>query len=419
MGLATVQTESFLLPSQREGDKSSEDEDMSSTADTNDELFDSGPLLRWERWLGLVKSGRPIAAKRTVIAILIAWVPLAVLSAAQYLISGDDLGKSFFSDIAVHVRFLVAVPALIFAEAECVPRLGRIVDHFAETGLIIESDKSRFQAAVSSSRRLLDSVAGDVVMLVLAYAVVAILVFNVAIEAIIPWHYRASAAFRLSPAGWWHALVSVPLFLVIFFGWLWRLLVWTRFLFLMSRLDLHLIAGHPDRVGGLNFVSSSLRGFRLVSFALGAVVAGSIANRQFHQGEQPLAFKNLVIGLMVFLVVAFVGPLTIFLKKLRYTKTRGIFEYGGLARTVGTEFEDKWIYRKGSVDETSLDVQDFSATTDLFSIVANVQEMREFPFTLRDLIGPIAVAALLPFIPQALLAMPLETILRGVVKLLF
>lgn len=392
---------------------------MTSAADTNDELFDSGPLLRWERWLGLVKSGRPIAAKRSVIAVLIGWVPLAVLSAAQYLISGDELAKSFFSDIAVHVRFLLAVPALILAEAECIPRLGRIVDHFAETGLIIDSDKSRFQAAVSSTRRLLDSMAGDVVMFVLAYAVVAILVFYLSIDAVIPWHHRASAAFRLSPAGWWHALVSLPLFLVIFFGWLWRLLIWTRFLFLMSRLDLHLIASHPDRVGGLKFISSSLRGFRLVSFALGAVVAGSIANRQLHQGEQPLAFKNLVIGLMVFLVVLFAGPLIIFVRKLRNTKSRGIFEYGGLARTVGAEFEDKWIYRKGSVDETALNVQDFSATTDVFSIVGNVHAMREFPFTLRDLIGPIAVSALLPFIPLALLAMPLETILRGAVKLLF
>jgi hypothetical protein len=393
---------------------------MSDAANPNDELFDSGPLLRWERSLGLIKSGRPIAAKRAMIAVLIGWIPLAVLSAVQYLVSGDELAKSFFFDIAVHVRFLLAVPALIFAEAECIPRLGRIVDHFAEAGLIIDSDRGRFESAVSSTRRLLDSMAGDIVMFVLAYAVVGFLVFYISIDTIIPWHRgTSSVGFRLSPAGWWHALVSLPLFLVIFFGWLWRLLLWTRFLFLMSRLDLHLIAGHPDRVGGLKFVGTSLRGFRLVSFALGAVVAGSIANRQFHQGEQPLAFKNMVIGLMIFLVVLFVGPLTIFLKKLRYTKTRGIFEYGGLARTVGTEFENKWIYRKGTVDESSLDVQDFSATTDLFSIVSNVHEMREFPFTLRDLIGPIAVSALLPFIPLALLAMPLETILRGVVKLLF
>lgn len=390
------------------------------TVNVNEELFDGEPLLRWERSLGLAKPGRSQAGKRTLLAVLIAWVPLLVLAAAQLLILGDESAKSFFSDIAVHARFLMAVPALIFAEQECIPRLGKIVSHFAESGLVVEADRARFQAAVSSTRRLLASTLGDLVMLVLVYLGVVALALYFSSDAVMPWHRRGStSAFHLSPAGWWHALVSLPFLLIIFLGWLWRLVLWTRFLFLISRLDLHLIAGHPDGVGGLKFVSTSLRGFRLVSFALGAVVAGSIANRQIHQGSQPLEFKNLGIGLMVFLVVLFAGPLTIFLKKLRETKRRGVFEYGALARTLGTEFEAKWLRQKGSVDETALDVQDFSATTDLYSVVDNVYAMRELPFTLRDLIGPIGVSAMLPFIPLALLAMPLDVILRALVKLLF
>jgi hypothetical protein len=224
---------------------------------------------------------------------------------------------------------------------------------------------------------------------------------------------------RFSLAGWWHALVSLPLLLILFFDWLWRLALWTRFLFLMSKLDLRLIPGHPDRVGGLKFVSSSLRGFRLISFALGAVVAGAIANNQVHQGADPLQFKNLVIGLLIFLVILFAGPLTIFLKKLRRTKTGGVFEYGALARTVGTHFEEKWLRKKGTVEETPLDAQDFSATTDLYSITANVYAMREVPFTLKDLIGPIAISAMLPFLPVVLIAIPLKVIVQAVAKLLF
>lgn len=393
---------------------------MDGTGNDNDELFDSGPLLRWEKRLRLVKPGRQLNARRALLVVVIAWVPLAVLAAAQFLISGDESAKSFFSDFAVNARFLMALPALILAEAECVPRLGKIVSHFTESGLIIEADKARFQAAVSSTHRLLASTIGDLVMLVLVYVGAVAVVLYFSPVAVMPWHRGGlTSGWQLSPAGWWHALVSLPLFLIIFISWLWRLALWTRFLFLMSRLDLHLIAGHPDGVGGLKFVATSLRGFRLISFALGAVVAGSIANRQVYQGAEPLGFKNLVIGLMVFLVVLFAGPLTIFLKKLRETKRRGTFEYGALARTVGTEFEAKWLRQKGSVDETSLAVQDFSATTDLYSVTANVYAMREVPFTLRDLIGPIGVSAMLPFIPLALLAMPMEVILRGVVKLLF
>jgi ABC-type multidrug transport system fused ATPase/permease subunit len=392
---------------------------MSGTANANDELFDGGPLLRWERLLGLVRHGRPLAAKRTLVAVLIGWVPLALLAAAQLLFSADESAKSFFSDIAVHARFLVAVPALIFAEAECIPLLGRIVNHFAETGLVVEPDKARFEAAVSSTQRLLDSTIGHVVTLVLVYLVVAVLALYFS-DALPAWHRQeATGIMRFSPTGWWHALVSLPLLLMVFFGWLWRLVLWTRFLFLMSRLDLHLIAGHPDGVGGLKFVSSSLRGFRLVSFALGTVVAGSIANRQINQGTQTFDWKNLVGGLMIFLLILFAGPMAIFLRKLRETKRRGIFEYGALARTVGTQFEAKWLRQKENVDETALEVQDFSATADLYAVAANVYAMRQAPFTVRDLIGPVGISAMLPFVPLALLAMPLEVIFRGVVKLLF
>jgi hypothetical protein len=392
---------------------------MSGTADVNEELFDGGPITRWERSLGLARSGRTWAAKRTLLAILIGWVPLAILAAAQFLLFADESGKSFFSDIAVHARFLVAVPALIFAEAECIPRLGRIVNHFADTGLIIESDKARFQAAVSSTRRLLASIIGDVVLLGLVYLVVAALALYLSTDAFIPWHRRGSSGSGFSPAGWWHTLVSLPLLLLILFGWLWRVVVWTRFLFLMSRLDLRLIPGHPDRVGGLMFVSLSLRGFRLVSFACGAVVAGSIASRHMREGTQSLDFKNLVIGLLVFLLVLFAGPLTIFIKKLRETERRGFLEYGALARAVGREFEAKWLAQNSIVNEKSLEVPDFSATTDLYAVTANVYALRSLPFTLRDLIGPIGVSALLPFIPLVLLAMPLDVILRALVKLLF
>ncbi len=109
---------------------------MSGTANMTEEVFDGGPLLRWERKLRLVKPGRQLNARRALLAVLIAWLPLAVLNAAQFLVFGDESAKSFFSDFAVNARFLMAVPALVVAEAECVPRLGRIVVHFAESGLV-------------------------------------------------------------------------------------------------------------------------------------------------------------------------------------------------------------------------------------------------------------------------------------------
>src|SRR3954471_13363940 len=100
---------------------------MSSGENVND-LFEAGLLLRLQRYLGLVKRTESEVTRRILLGILIGWFPLAVLSITQFLfLSGESL-TSFFYDFSVYARFLVAVPALIFAETECVPRLGTIAN---------------------------------------------------------------------------------------------------------------------------------------------------------------------------------------------------------------------------------------------------------------------------------------------------
>ena len=82
------------------------------------------------------------------------------------------------------------------------------------------------------------------------------------------WHKAGDGGSGYSWAGWWHALVSAPVGLVLLLGWLWRILMWGFFLFRVSRLDLQLVPTHPDLVGGLQFVGESLRAFLLVSFTI-------------------------------------------------------------------------------------------------------------------------------------------------------
>jgi hypothetical protein len=130
-----------------------------------------------------------------------------------------------------------------------------------------------------------------------------------------------------------------------------------------------------------------------------------------------LAFKNVAIGVVILVVVLAAGPPTVFMKKLRKAKARGIFHYGSLAHAVGEEFERKWLDRAPAVDESALEVEDFSATTDLYAIVANVYEVKDVPYSWKDLAN-LVVAALLPFVPVALMAAPLEDILKALAKLL-
>ena len=66
----------------------------------------------------------------------------------------------------------------------------------------------------------------------------------------------------------------------------------------------------------------------------------------------------------------------------------------------------------------ALNAPDFSATTDYFSVAANVYEMRDLPFRPKDLIGPIG-PALVPFLAVALLKIPFQVIINSLIKLFF
>jgi hypothetical protein len=377
-------------------------------------VFDGGPPLRLQRSLGLVKPEQPRILRRALFSATLAWVPLALATAAQTLFRGDGSVNWFFSDFSIHARYLIALPALIFAERDCIPQLEKIVRHFVDIGLVADSDMPRYRAAVDSTRRLLTSGYAELVVPFVAYLSTFLLVLYVPLEWVQPWQRTASGGF--SPAGWWNLLVSMPLLQILLFGWVWRIALWGRFLVLVAKLDLRLLPSHPDFACGLRFVSTSLRGFRFISFALGAILAGAIADRIVYQGADLLSFKEYLIGLVVFILIVFAGPLTVFIRKLRETKRRGMFEYGALATRLGHEFESKWLSSESK--EQMLSAPDFSATTDYFSVAANVYEVRELPFTLKDLIGPV-IPALVPFLFVALLKVPFQVILDSLIKLWF
>jgi hypothetical protein len=120
---------------------------------------------------------------------------------------------------------------------------------------------------------------------------------------------------------------------------------------------------------------------------------------------------------MLSIAVLFVAPLLVFIPPLMRTWRRAMFEYNALADQVGHAFERKWL-DAGKADQGALEVPDFSATADLYAVVANVHAIRFVPIDIKDLIA-LAVAMLLPFVPVVLLAFPLDVIWTQIKSLLF
>ena len=135
-----------------------------------------------------------------------------------------------------------------------------------------------------------------------------------------------------SLAGWWLGCVSLPLFQFLLLRWYFRLFIWARFLWQVSRIELKLMPTHPDRCGGLGFLALVSHAFAPLLLAQGALLAGMMANRIFYAGAKLPEFKVEIIGLVAVMVFAVLGPLLVFAPKLAAAKRAGLREYGTLAQ---------------------------------------------------------------------------------------
>jgi hypothetical protein len=391
--------------------------------DVSDSLFvpfEGGPPFGWlQRRFGLWPLSQPPRnGRRIACVVLAAWVPLLILAAAQGHAFGPRRSEAFLFDIAAYARYLISAPLLLEAETVCLPVLARIAREFGESGLIHAADRARYDALLTSTERRLTSPVADIVIVVLAYMQSLVMVQGINADLRPTWRGEvANGAVSLTLAGWWLALVSYPLYLTLLYGWLWRLLLWTRLLWRISRLNLRLLPTHPDHTVGLGFLRAALLVLPLLAFAIACVPAGAMANLVLYEGRPVLSFKIEVIVFVVFVVVLLLGPLTVFLGPIRRARLRGIFTYGSLAGAVGNQLEEKWVDEGHChAGRDSLEVSDFSATTDLYQVTSNTEPMRLLPFDLKS-VAPVIVATLLPFVPLLLLQIPAKQLLEALTKL--
>lgn len=373
-------------------------------------LFSGGPPQGLEISLRLIRPSEPRFARRALLAVAVAWVPLVLLAAVRGDLVRPDTENSFLLDFGVHARFLVATPLLILAEAMCVPRLAAIARQFRQGGLVAAVDYPRYELIVASSQRLMRSRMVELAAIMLAYILVFVLMRGAAAEPLPSWHGQVGT-LGLSPAGWWASLVSLPLLLVLQLAWLWRICVWARFLWLINRLPLQLDPAHPDHAAGLGFVGLSLQGFLPIAFIVGTIAAGPVLNRVMHHHAQPVQFKSVAIGAATIVVVLCAGPLLIFVGRLLREHHHGILEYSALAMGVGGWFQLKWRSSPPSAGQMTLDMSDFTGTNAANAIAANAFAIRILPVELRS-VGLLIVATLLPFVPAAMVAVPFNAIIK-------
>jgi len=374
-------------------------------------LFVNGPLLRTRSRLPMLR-GKPFVLRRVLLFVLLAWMPLLVLASLY----GNE-GKPLLRDLGTFTRYVIAGPLLLAGETVCLAVLGEIAQRMLDL-LSTHDARARFAQVTQSIQRLLSRPLAEVAVVAAAFVLSAGAHQAVDFAKLPSWYLAAADAHALSPAGWWHALVSMPLLLMLMLAWLWRLIVWTRFLWLMARLDLALVSVHPDRAAGLGFVGNSLLGFAPVAAALGCIVAGSVANKVIYGGASLAAQQDAAIAVALLSVALFTAPLLVCSARLIRLARREAARYDSLATAFGQQFEREWFNPGQPVTGRSLlDRPDFSAAADLYALAERVRTLRAVPVRWTHIVLLVAVT-LLPFLPVALAVVSFDAVIGALLSLL-
>jgi hypothetical protein len=381
-------------------------------------LMLGGPLFQiWLR-THLTDDALGHLRQRIAAAVAITWAPLLVLSAVQGALFGGGRSLPFLEDAECHLRLLVSMPLLICAELIVHGRMRPIVDQFRLRGLIPAAQSSRFTEALNQVFRLRNSVVAELILILFVYAVGVTVVWRqyFALHEGTWYATLRHGGYTLSLAGFWFVLVSLPFYQFLLCRWYFRLFIWVQFLWRVSRLDLDLDASHPDKAGGLGFLGASLNAFVPLSAAHGVLLTGVMTNRILFAGEKFLDFKFEVFLLLVFLLVAFAGPLTVFAVRLARLRRKGLAEYGVLGQAYVRAFDAKWIRGGAPAEEPLVGSSDIQSLADLANSFAVIEQMRIVPLSRGALVLFVA-AFLIPMLPLTLTVMPMEKLIDALVAM--
>lgn len=378
-----------------------------------------GPLYQLLRRAHLSNDVLELQRRRIAVISLVTWLPLLLLAAASGTLLDGSVAVPFLKDLEVHVKFLVALPLLVLAELTVHQRMRTLATTFRDRQLLPPDAAARFEAAIASAYRLRNSVTAELTLVAIVYFLGIAVVWRhyTALDTATWYATPGPEGSRLSLAGAWYGYVSLPIFQFLLCRWYFRIVIWARLLWKVSRIPLELVPTHPDRVGGLGFLSNTVYAFVPLLLAHGALLAGTLASRIFYEGARLTDFKLEILLLMVFVVFLVVGPLLVFAPQLSRAKRTGLRDYGTLAQQYTRAFDAKWV-RGGAGSQEILGTGDIQSLADLGNTFEVVRTMRIIPVS-KDAIFQLGIATLLPIVPLVLTMMPLEELLKRLLGIVF
>jgi hypothetical protein len=382
-------------------------------------LVQGGPLFQLFVRARLWRPPTDLLARRIIVISAILWLPLLLLTVLSGHAVGG-VGVPFVYDWGAQIRFLVCVPLLISAEVIAHQQIKMTVRQFSDRGLVAPEDQSRFEKLIASAMHVRNSVLAESILL--AFSITGgywIGERYVSMQMATWYAFPIGDQSQLTMAGYWYLFVSLTILRFLLFRWYFRLFIWYRFLWQVSRqIRLRLNSLHPDRAGGLAFLSLSVFAFAPVLLSHTIGLAGILGGKIHYDGATLPQFRLEIIAWMLFLLLLVLVPLCFFMIQLADAKRTGLREYGVVASRYVADFRRKWIDGQADKDEGLIGSADIQSLADLSNSFDVVRDMRLVPFS-RTMVLQLALLLSVPLAPLTLTMIPLEELIDRALSIMF
>jgi len=311
------------------------------------------------------------------------------------------------SVIGAHARLLVAIPLFFACETWVDPRMTAWVRSIAVNGLVPADEHAALDTAVVRNARWRDLWWPE------ALCLLAAVLLQVAGARLTPYGATGAAdPVRRALAARMYFGIGLTVFQFLLFRWLWKLCLWSSFLWRVSRLNLRLLAGHPDGVGGLGSLQGIHQRFSPLVAAISFLQCASLVE-SLSTGATTVSMIDPWLAVVLAMdAIVFLGPLFVFTDKLWAGRTRGMSAYMAFATRYVAKFEQKWL-TDGAATEDMLGTPDLQSLADLTNSVNVVRGMRGVPIGRRT-ITQLTAAAVIPLTPLLLFKYPVADLAEKV-----
>ena len=342
---------------------------------------------------------------RILVLVLITYVPMALLAWYEQLGFSRPPAENFFYDIAAYAQFLIGLPLFVVAESIISVHTREAAKRFNHSGILSELDSEALAGFSAKLEQWRKDPRPEAFSIMFAFVLSLITLTPLLSDDKATWHALGPLEHQsFSATAVWAICVSLPVLNYCWIRWIWKIALWTAYLYQVSRCQLLLVASHPDRTGGIGFLSEVQSKFGLLILAYG--VSNVLATVSYELIIQKMTIDVMTVwGPIVSFVVGapliFTIPLFLFTKQLYRTKKRAIEIYQDRAMERARAFERHWLK---ACEEGNLDIMaggELAGMNNLTTVFDRIHHMRVVPFDLRsfsELVGA-AIGPILPLLP--------------------